>query len=443
MLAKYGDTSSKACGIVAVPLPSGKTVDGLYEDVLMGEGSGAAVRDVKFAWVPGGGDPYVAAKGDRWIYLYKPANARMSVFELTPENENTELSFEPTLGLNGYTKETFGTAEKTAFCKAITGTFTNTALSTCAVTGVTLVPSASKAITVTYKITLSTPADVANSKVIFDSLETFNLAMNVTSPKYQPPYKESTVVVPVTLAGVDLSDLPVGPTRNEFIAKQKALFASRFAVLMSEIAITLKQGSIVVEATVTADTGKVAAVAAIMEDPVQKNNLLQATTQQASADLAVLVPEKTFTLTATAPSVVAVVPVTVDSSGNPIAPAGPLGELSTALVNAGVTGDDPKNPMTVGTASKPKPSHGSGEWTAPLPVETEPPIVPVPPTPPRDTINPPVPPTPLTSGEIAGIVLGVLGGVAIIAVGVWKGSQGGSRENKHKKAKPDLELVGV
>ena len=169
---------------------------------------------------------------------------------------------------------------------------------------------------------------------------------------------------------------------------------------------------------------------------------MAATVQQATTDLQTATGQ-TFVLTATAPTEAVVVPTEVNPNSNP------LGDLQTALVAAGVTGDDPdNNPIRVTGAAKPKPTHGSGEWTAPLPVEETGELAPVPPSNPTPT--PTLPANPFPPGAIVGIVLG---GVFVLAAGLLfvrrlqkkqereKGGAGATTAKK--KNKPELELVGV
>eukprot|EP00947_MAST-08B_sp_MAST-8B-sp1_P004691 g4691.t1 len=459
MVANY---ASSNCGTVTVTA-NGATSKGLYEFIKIDNSAGkaaAAVRDFKFAWLPGSDG--TVKQNDRWAFLFRPPNARISVFEITPQNEKQELSFSPALIVNGYTPSSFGDKEKKAMCTALTKMI-DTDPDTCQVETVTKVEGAKKSVEVKYKITLKKPEDVANSKVKFDALEELYLqtdpkcSESKTADQCKPPYPKSTVKVPVTLKGVALADLTPQEQTN-LKSAQKAAFAKIFKVLPGEVEVTLKEGtaqassgsgnrrrldpnkSIVVEATVTADTAKVTAVQQQLADPAEKQKILDGAV--ATTTTAVVRPDVTFT--ATAPSVVAVVPITVDPVTNqPIKPVGAIGTLFDLLDKEGLKGDDPDNdPMTIGGATKPKPSHGSGEWTAPLPVETEPPLVPVPPVETR-TIKPPVPPTPFHPGAIAGIVLGTLFVLFVVAFLAWKVGQKQGGAPKPKKAKPDLELVGV
>jgi hypothetical protein len=459
MVANY---ASSNCGTVTVTA-NGATSKGLYEFIKIDNSAGkaaAAVRDFKFAWLPGSDG--TVKQNDRWAFLFRPPNARISVFEITPQNEKQELSFSPALIVNGYTPSSFGDKEKKAMCTALTKMI-DTDPDTCQVETVTKVEGAKKSVEVKYKITLKKPEDVANSKVKFDALEELYLqtdptcSESKTADQCKPPYPKSTVKVPVTLKGVALADLTPQEQTN-LKSAQKAAFAKIFKVLPGEVEVTLKEGtaqassgsgnrrrldpnkSIVVEATVTADTAKVTAVQQQLADPAEKQKILNEAVATTTA--AVVRPDVTFT--ATVPSVVAVVPITVDPVTNqPIKPAGAIGTLFDLLDKEGLKGDDPDNdPMTIGGATKPKPSHGSGEWTAPLPVETEPPLVPVPPVETR-TIKPPVPPTPFHPGAIAGIVLGTLFVLFVVAFLAWKVGQKQGGAPKPKKAKPDLELVGV
>jgi hypothetical protein len=386
---------------------------------------------------------------ERFVFLFNPSNARLSIFEITPENQETDLGFRPSLTLNGYTESTFGQQEKDAFCQVIT-TRLNVAASTCNVTSVTNVDTGSTTagagstttIKIDYEITLTTDQDVANSKVIFDTLEELTLATDPASTKYNPPYLRADVTFDVTIAGVNLAELDTPQKVTDFKAGQQAVYATRFEVAVDRVRIALRSGSIIVEATIDAPAAQVAAVQATLGNATARAELMAATVQQATTDLQTATGQ-TFVLTATAPAEAVVVPTEVNPNSNP------LGDLQTALVAAGVTGDDPvNNPITVTGAAKPKPTHGSGEWTAPLPVEETGELAPVPPSNPTPT--PTLPANPFPPGAIVGIVLG---GVFVLAAGLLfvrrlqkkqEREKGGVRATTAKKKnKPELELVGV
>eukprot|EP00947_MAST-08B_sp_MAST-8B-sp1_P003242 g3242.t1 len=260
---------------------------------------------------------------------------------------------------------------------------------------------------------------------------------------WYPPYLRADVTFDVTITGVNLAELDTPQKVTDFKAGQQAVYATRFEVALDRVRIALRSGSIIVEATIDAPAAQVAAVQATLGNATARAELMAATVQQATTDLQTATGQ-TFVLTATAPAEAVVVPTEVNPNSNP------LGDLQTALVGAGVTGDDPvNNPITVTGAAKPKPTHGSGEWTAPLPVEETGELAPVPPSDPTPTPTP-LPANPFPPGAIVGIVLG---GVFVLAAGLLFVRRLQKRQEREKggagattaknKNKPELELVGV